>query len=78
VAKIKIILDDGETQHDAEQALVKAINHHSSGDAHSSHSFADPALESTIHKMEDTFNKINKDMMEEIFQTLDEDYKNGY
>lgn len=78
MAKVKIILDRGETQHDAEQDLVKAINHHSSGDVHSSHTFTDPAAESTALKMQDIFNKINNEMMEEIFQTLDEDYKDGY
>lgn len=78
MAKVKIILDRGETQHDAEQALIKAINHHSSGEVHSSHVFTDPAAESAAYKMQDTFNKINTEMMEEIFQTLDEDYKDGY
>jgi hypothetical protein len=74
MAKVKIILDKDETQHEAEQALTKALNHHSSGDVHSSHAFQDPAMADVAKKMEDTFKKINQEMLQEISDVLDQDY----
>lgn len=74
MAKVKIILEKGETQHDAEQALVKALNHHSSGDVHSSHSFQDAAMVDTANRMEEIYKKIHQDMIQEIGEALDEDY----
>lgn len=74
MAKVKIILEKGETQHEAEQALAKALNHHASGDVHSSHSFQDPAMVDCSNRMEEIFKRINQEMLQEIGEALDEDY----
>jgi hypothetical protein len=78
MAKVKIYLAPGETTQDAEDSLLKALNHHNSGDVHSSHSFQDPAMIAVADRMESTHKKIYQDMLTEIFEELDKDYlKNG-
>lgn len=74
MAKVKILLEKGETQHDAEQALMKALTHHASGDVHSSHTFTDPAMVHTANRMEEIYKKISQEMIQEIGEALDEDY----
>lgn len=78
MAKVKIFLGKGETQHDAEEALRKALDHHSSGDVHSSHKFEDPAMVAVSDRMEQTFKTISKEMTEEIIQALEDEYKSEY
>lgn len=78
MANIKIFLDKGESQHDAEQALFKALNHHNSGDVHSSHIFQDPAMANASSKMDEIYKKIHKEMIDEICEVLDQDYKKFY
>lgn len=74
MAKVKIYLDSDETQEEAEDSLFKAMNLHNSGDIHSSHSFQDPAMVSVAEKMEREHKKIYADMLQEIFEVLDQDY----
>lgn len=74
MAKVKIFLEDGETLQDAEDSLFKAMNLHNSGDIHSSHSFQDPAMAILAAEMESIHNKIYKEMLDEIFETLDKEY----
>lgn len=79
MAKVKIILNPGETQQDAEDSLLKALQHHNSGDVHSSHTFQDPAMVAVAEKLELEGQKIYQDMMTEIFEELDKDYHtDGY
>lgn len=77
MAKVKIFLEPGETTQDAEDLLFKALNHHNTGEVHSSHSFQDPAMVSVAHKMESIHSKIYQEMLEEIFEALDKDYTSG-
>lgn len=74
MAKVKIILEKGETQDDAEELLMKAFEHHSSGDAHDSESFDDPAMNDVLHRMEKTHKQIYSEMLEEITEALEKQY----
>lgn len=74
MAKVQIILEDGETQRDAEEGLHKALNYHASGDVHDSESFDDPAMIDVSHRMEQEHKKIYQEMLNEIFLELDKDY----
>ena len=74
MAKIKIILDSGESLRDAEDNLAKALEHHNSGEVHSSHKFEDPAMVDVSEHLESIFKKINQEMLQEIGETLDQDY----
>lgn len=74
MAKVKIFLEPGETVEDAESSLLKAMNHHNSGDVHSSHSFTDPAMVDVSHRLINLHDKIYDEMLQEIFMALDKDY----
>jgi hypothetical protein len=74
MAKVKIFLEPGETQQDAEDSLFKAMQHHNTGEVHSSHSFQDPAMVAVSQKMEKIHSEIYQDMLNEIFQELDKEY----
>lgn len=78
MAKVKIILDSGETIQEAEDSLVKAIISQDQGQAHTE-GFEDPAMQSTVNRMEEVHKKIYQEMLTEIFEELDKEYsKNGY
>jgi hypothetical protein len=74
MAKVKIFLEPGETERDAEDSLLKAINHHNSGDAHSESGFQDPAMQDVANKLVNAHSKIYHDMLQEIFEVLDKEY----
>lgn len=74
MAKVKILLGKDETLQSAESDLLKALDHHNSGEVHSSHVFQDPAMVSVSDRMSEKFNQINQEMMQEINEALDEDY----
>jgi len=78
MAKIKIFLDKGETLQEAEDMIFKSLQHHNTGDVHSSHKFEDPAMVSVSERMEETYKKIHQEMMQEINEVLDEDYAKRY
>ena len=75
--KLKVFLEDEETMHDADEALYKAVTHHSSGDAHTE-SFQDPAMEDFANNMICDHEKMVKDMMREISDLLDQEYGHDY
>lgn len=74
MSKVKIFLEPGETIQEAEDSLLKALNHHNDGGVHSAQTFDDPAMVSVERKMEQLHSKIYQEMMQEIFETLDKDY----
>lgn len=78
MAKVKIYLAPGETLRNAEDSLLKSLNHHANGDVHSSHVFQDPAMVSVSERMEETYKKINQEMLQEISEVLDEDFLRTY
>lgn len=75
MSRVKIFLEPGETVQDAEDSFLKAMDLHNSGDIHSSHRFQDPAMIDISEKMENLHSKMYQEMLVEIFQALDEDYK---
>lgn len=78
MSKVKIILDSGESIQEAEDSLVKAITSQDQGQSHTD-GFEDPAMQSTVNRMEEAHKKIYQEMMQEIFEALDKEYsKNGY
>ena len=77
MAKVKILLEPGETLRDAEDSLAKALAHHNSGDVHSSHSFQDPAMVAVSKEIIQIHDRIYQDMLSEIFEALDKDYSSG-
>lgn len=75
--KVKILLEPGETEFDADIALQKALEFHSSGDAHDDEAFEDPAMVDLSHKLDREHAKMYSQMIQEIMAVLDEEYSNG-
>ncbi len=76
MAKVKIYLAPGETMQQAEDTLLKAMEFHNTGEVHGEE-FPDPAMQATIHKMEEAHRKMYADMLREISEALDEEYSDG-
>ncbi len=76
MSKVKIYLAPGETLRDAEDSLLKALNHHNSGDVHVE-TFQDPAMDNVADRMISAHSKIYQEMLQEIFEELDKDYNSG-
>lgn len=75
MAKIKVLLEKGETSLDADLALQKALELHTSGDVHARESFDDPAMQDVSKKLE-AVNKVTyANMIKEIIAALEEDYR---
>jgi hypothetical protein len=74
MAKVKILLEPGESQLDADHALQKALEHHSQGSAHDDESFDDPAMVDLAQRLESDHSKMYIEMMREILDVLDEEY----
>lgn len=76
MAKVKILLEPGETELDADAALQKALEFHSSGDAHSE-DFDDPAMVHALQRMDAEHAKIYAEMIREVGDLLDKEYADG-
>lgn len=74
MAKIKILLEPGETELDVDVALHKALDFHASGDAHVEETFSDPAMAHTAQRLEELHAKMYTEMTREILDVLDEEY----
>lgn len=74
MSKVKILLEPGETQLDADNALQKALEHHSTGAAHDEEAFDDPAMVDLAHRLEIDHAKMYANMMREILEVIDEEY----
>ena len=77
MAKVKILLESGETQLDADHALQKALEHHSSGSAHDDEAFDDPAMVDLAARLELEHSKMYASMLREIMDVIDEEYSDG-
>lgn len=75
MAKVKILLAKGESERDAEDLLLKSILHHSTGEVHAESGFQDPAMEDLANKMTNIHARIYQEMLQEIFEVLDAEYK---
>jgi hypothetical protein len=74
MAKVSIVLDKDESSLEAENQLLKALNYHASGDAHSKETFHDPAMIDVSMKMEKLHKDMYEEMVDEICELLDEEY----
>lgn len=77
MAKIKILLEKGETMKSAEDALHKALNLHSSGDVHNAETFEDSATQDLTNRIVNLHAEIYSEMISEIMDELDSEYSNG-
>jgi len=73
MAKVKVFLEKGETELDAQIAIEKALQLHSSGDIHTE-SFEDPAMIHAQQRFEEIHDRIYKEMLDEIMDELDKEY----
>lgn len=74
MAKIKILLEKGETPEQAEEMLLKALTSQREGLAHTHHdTFEDPAMDHMAEMMEDFYAKQWEKMLKEIFEVIDEE-----
>lgn len=78
MAKVKIYLEEDETVQDAEESILKAMDHHNSGEVHAHHQFQDPAMNAVAGRMEEIHKKIQQEMLQEINEALDRDYSDGH
>ena len=77
MAKVKILLEPGETQLDAHIALQKALDIQSSGTAHDDEAFDDPAMVDLAQRLEVEHQKMYAEMMREVLEVIDEEYSDG-
>lgn len=77
MAKVKILLEPGESELDAAHAIQKALDFQSSGSAHDTEVFDDPAMVHMAQRMEEIHAKIYTEMVREITAVLDEEYTHG-
>lgn len=73
MAKVKIYIESGESERDVEEALVKAITTHSSGELHQD-GFEDLAMNSVVKDLEDLHREMYIEMIQEICEQLDLEY----
>lgn len=78
MAKVKILLEPGENELDADAAIQKALEFHSSGEAHSEEAFDDHAMVHMAQRLEQTHDKIYAEMIREIQEELDKEYSSGH
>ena len=74
MAKIKILLEPGETEIDADAAIHKAMEFHANGDVHDEEAFDDPAMVHMAQRMEELHTKAYDAMIREIIETLNKEY----
>ncbi len=74
MAKVKIILEKGETELDAHIALSKALDLQNSGDIHMRESFDDASMIDTSQQMTKMHDDIYTDMIQEIQDELDREF----
>lgn len=77
MAKVKIILEKGEDQLDADYALQKALELHTSGNIHQGELFDDPAMVHAAQRMEEIHARIYNEMIREINEVLDQEFSDG-
>jgi hypothetical protein len=77
MAKVKIVLEPGETERDADEAIQKALEFHTSGEAHDGEAFDDPAMVHMAQRLEEIHSRIYTEMVREISDALDEEYSHG-
>lgn len=69
--KVSILLGPGETEADAEETLLKALNSQRDGGAHSHDRFPDPAMDHAATTVEKAYSKMMEQVMDEIIEVLE-------
>lgn len=77
MARVKILLEPGETELDAAHDLQKAFEFQSSGQAHDDESFDDPAMVDLAQRLEQEHSRMYAGMMREILDVIDGEYSDG-
>ena len=77
MARIKIILKNGETREEVEEQLLKALNLHKSGDIHDSEKFEDPAMDDLENKIAKLHELMFQEMLNEVVAEIDREYSDG-
>ena len=72
--KVKIQVDKGQTQEEAEELLYKALDSHRKGAQHSE-DFQDPVMDQLFAEMKENYGDIYDDMMQAIFAELEKEHK---
>lgn len=75
--RVKILLDPGETEIEAAEAIQKAFEFQSSGQAHDEEAFDDPAMVDLANRLEQDHAKMYAAMMREILEVVDAEYSDG-
>lgn len=74
MAKVEIILENGETEEEVQEMLIKAFQHHAAGEEHKQ-AFHDPAARDVFNKLINEHEKVMADIMKEIFAVIDSEVK---
>ena len=74
MAKVEIILEKGETEEEVHEMLIKAFQHHAAGAEHKQ-AFHDPAARDVFNAMINKHEKMQEQMLKEIFKVIEEDAK---
>lgn len=77
MAQVKILLEKGESPLDADHALQKALELHTTGQVHDGQIFDDPAMVHVAQRMEEVHARIYAEMIREICDELDKEYSYG-
>jgi hypothetical protein len=74
MAKVKIYVQENETLEEAEENIQKALQYHSSGEAHDEDSYEDPAMKSLTSRLEALHSETYNNVIREVIEALDKDY----
>lgn len=77
MARVKIFLNKNETELDADHAVQKAMEIHTSGAVHDEQIFSDPAMAHVAQRMNEIHDRMYGEMVREIQDVLDEEYSHG-
>jgi hypothetical protein len=71
--RVKVMLEPGETQEQAEESLFKAMSMHRDGGAHESEDFLDAAMQDQAAVMNRVYEMFFDKMLGEINDVIDEE-----
>lgn len=70
--KVKILLEPGESREEAKEFLFKALELQMPSEAHEE-GFDDPVMQAASDDMKSYYEKLNREMMQEIEELLEQD-----
>lgn len=72
--EVKIILEENESEIEATELLIKAMQSHATGEHHKE-DFHQPAARDVVNKLINAHTRMTEEMMREIFKVLEEEVK---